>query len=535
MLIPFTSFCMWGVINDRASTGFDDYFTASNVYNYNFFFFGNGQSETISSYYWSPILSAVYEWPSDKIKTDHIPYTANSDLFSEILGYLNSGQFSTTYLDGFMRVNVLKHTEGYSTNDYKDFLMPILFPISDSKTYGSDEFINLSGDQNLKSSAVRTNSMSSFLVETNSEHLTSNPINSMLIAKEVNLEYSTLFDGLLNELEDIESSRGRGYHYEFEEHISDESTKSSLYDPSANYAETGIYEYDTVLDEPKTFEDTDFTVYDSELEFFLTEEDVNINDLAALETMFPGSAHLYDKKEFMSDKDWTVQIGAPNIDTKRAHYGAVQDKNTNTISYDDWFRSKNTNQPTPGTVKEPEKSIYYIGFKNSIYTKKLKRSIKNKLGLMRLHGDLRKARYYGKTLSNNLKNSVAFAYRRNMVYSYLRVGFLLKLTNTMNHAGRNTEKIIAKRVSKKRLAVPQIRQVLKSGISLAVRASRNNLLEIRLLSDAKISLLKPDRYISKTHSIFSLDSSLAKISQRSINKIRIYNPSNYSYLNNTIK
>ena len=202
-----------------------------------------------------------------------------------------------------MHVDILKHIEGYTTNEYKDFLMPIMFPIADSKSYGSDEFINLSGDQNLKSSDIRTNTASSFLIETNSEHLTSNPITSMVIAKEVNFEYSTLFDGLLNELEDIESSRGRGYHYEFEEHISDESTKSSLYDPSANYAETGIYEYDTILDEPKTFEDTDFTVYDSELEFFLTEEDVNINDLAALETMYPGSAHLYDKKEFKSDKD----------------------------------------------------------------------------------------------------------------------------------------------------------------------------------------------------------------------------------------
>lgn len=56
---------------------------------------------------------------------------------------VQSGLFNYTVLDSFYFLPILKHTEGFSSESYKDFLMPLLFPTgSESKSARIIDFSN---------------------------------------------------------------------------------------------------------------------------------------------------------------------------------------------------------------------------------------------------------------------------------------------------------------------------------------------------------------------------------------------------------
>lgn len=98
---------------------------------YNFFFFGNSQTETLSTYHWGGIFNATYEWPVEwSIEDDNIIDPMSSIPSEDLFGNLTPNNYDSTILDSFFHVPVLKAVESYTAPDYKKYLMPLLFPMS---------------------------------------------------------------------------------------------------------------------------------------------------------------------------------------------------------------------------------------------------------------------------------------------------------------------------------------------------------------------------------------------------------------------
>lgn len=84
-------------------------------------------------------------------------------MFEDIFKNVQSGLFNFTVLDSFYFLPILKHTEGYSSNSYKDFLMPLIFPTgSDSKTARVIDFSNFYN--NIKKITENSNTSNDYLV-----------------------------------------------------------------------------------------------------------------------------------------------------------------------------------------------------------------------------------------------------------------------------------------------------------------------------------------------------------------------------------
>lgn len=80
------------------------------------------------------------------------------------------------------------------------------------------------------------------------------------VAYELNFEYSTLFESLVSELLFPDGTRHNSLEYEFEDTNPDYSTITEFADPDNNYAESELFENDTIIDDPRSFEfseDTD--------------------------------------------------------------------------------------------------------------------------------------------------------------------------------------------------------------------------------------------------------------------------------------
>lgn len=64
-------------------------------------------------------------------------------MFEDIFKNVQSGLFNFSVLDSFYFLPILKHTEGFSSESYKDFVMPLIFPTgSDSKSARVVDFSN---------------------------------------------------------------------------------------------------------------------------------------------------------------------------------------------------------------------------------------------------------------------------------------------------------------------------------------------------------------------------------------------------------
>ncbi len=244
--------------------------------------------------------------------------------------------------------------------------MPILFPIAYASKYGEDEYLNIDGDSSVDKIKLRSEIITDSSLDVQTENQKSSPILAMETANELNLEYSNLFESLLYQLEDSEVSKGRGLQYEFESSLSEESTVTSMNDGSGNFAESGLYEFDTVIDEPKSMEFTDYTIYEEEMEVFLTEDEPEINDLQALETMYPGLRELYEKKGY--ERDYDPEIGGVDfskMNIRGSKFIANTGKQKPNVEFEDWYERKNKTPPTPSNVKPEGRTIIYVGFKNS--------------------------------------------------------------------------------------------------------------------------------------------------------------------------
>lgn len=183
-------------------------FTETDMHQYNFFFFGNAQSETFSTFFWGPTFAATYEWPVERFSNERTllgPMDAvpSEELFESIA----PGNFDTSLLDSFFYVPILKAVEGYTAYEYKKFLMPLLFPMSGKSLWASN------------------------------------------VAHEINFEYPTIFETLYNNL------MGFGDYYpqptiEYDGTALTGSDDSSTGDDNPSESDEVID--DTIIDEPAT-------------------------------------------------------------------------------------------------------------------------------------------------------------------------------------------------------------------------------------------------------------------------------------------
>jgi hypothetical protein len=79
------------------------------------------------------------------------------------------------------------------------------------------------------------------------------------LAYELNFEYSTLFESLISELMYPDNANLRNLEYEFEDTNPDYSTITEFADPEKNYAESELFENDSIIDDPRSFEFTEDT------------------------------------------------------------------------------------------------------------------------------------------------------------------------------------------------------------------------------------------------------------------------------------
>jgi hypothetical protein len=159
-------------------------------------------------------------------------------------------------LDSFFYVPILKHSEGFTTGEYKDHLMPIIFPIAYKTRNETSKNLYLNTYYNEQTKTNTIDDSSLFV-----ENQQTNPIKASYAAYELNLEYSNLFESLLLELEDTEISKARDLEYEFIDSNTDESTSSEHADADGNFNESGLFEDDTVIDDPMTREMTNATEF----------------------------------------------------------------------------------------------------------------------------------------------------------------------------------------------------------------------------------------------------------------------------------
>jgi hypothetical protein len=78
------------------------------------------------------------------------------------------------------------------------------------------------------------------------------PILANEIAYEHNIEYSNLFESIILELISPDGQRHLDLEYEFLSSEPEFSTISEFADPEGNFNESGIFENDTIIDDPRT-------------------------------------------------------------------------------------------------------------------------------------------------------------------------------------------------------------------------------------------------------------------------------------------
>lgn len=79
------------------------------------------------------------------------------------------------------------------------------------------------------------------------------------VAYNLNFEYSTLFESLISELLSPDGTRHNSLEFEFEDTNPDYSTVTEYADPDKNFAESELFENDTIIDDPRSFEFTENT------------------------------------------------------------------------------------------------------------------------------------------------------------------------------------------------------------------------------------------------------------------------------------
>jgi len=100
-LIPISIYSFWTTVNGKTSNYFDETFGEVDMTNFNFYFFGNEQTETFSTYFWNPIFNSSFEWPMDNYSNDPVANEPTSNLFEDIFKNFQSGLFNHTLLDSF--------------------------------------------------------------------------------------------------------------------------------------------------------------------------------------------------------------------------------------------------------------------------------------------------------------------------------------------------------------------------------------------------------------------------------------------------
>lgn len=142
-VVPIASISWAFAVLGKPSNNFDENFGETEFTNFNFYFFGNEQVETFSTYFWNPTINVNFEWPTDDYSNDPIAYEPTNNMFEDIFKNVQSGLFNFSVLDSFYFLPILKHTEGFSSESYKDFVMPLIFPTgSDSKSARVVDFSN---------------------------------------------------------------------------------------------------------------------------------------------------------------------------------------------------------------------------------------------------------------------------------------------------------------------------------------------------------------------------------------------------------
>ena len=277
-VIPVLLFSFFFAVYGKESIYFEETFGEMDVTNNNFFFFGNEQVENYTTFFWSNVSNSNFEWPSDQGILDPIAYEPTSDMFSSFFRNVNTGLFNTTILDSFYYVPILKVGEGVNNESaYKNFLMPILFPTAFDSQVGyqlntekrEDLFSESENEldvNNINPIHSKYESLFDPDILMHNNKLTTSSTNAALASYEVNLEYSNLFESLINELETPEVESAKGLEYEFNSEVSDDSTAEEYADPDGNYPESGLFENDTVIDDPVSEYYTEWSDLNSELE-----------------------------------------------------------------------------------------------------------------------------------------------------------------------------------------------------------------------------------------------------------------------------
>ena len=278
VVIPILLFSFFFAVYGKESIYFEETFGELDVTNNNFFFFGNEQVENYTTFFWSNISNSNFEWPSDQGILDPIAYEPTSDMFSSFFRNVNTGLFNTTVLDSFYYVPILKVGEGVNTESaYKNFLMPILFPTAFDSQVGyqlntesrEDLFSESENELEIDSINHQYSKYATLFdpdILMHNKNFTTSSTNAALASYEVNLEYSNLFESLINELETPEVEAAKGLEYEFNSEVSDDSTAEEYADPDGNYPESGLFENDTVIDDPVSEYYTEWSDLNSELE-----------------------------------------------------------------------------------------------------------------------------------------------------------------------------------------------------------------------------------------------------------------------------
>lgn len=259
--------------------------------------------------------------------------------------------------------------------------MPILFPVAYSGKYGYDEFLNVDGDFSISKLNMNYDSINENNLDIHTEHISSTPLQAIGVAYDMNLEYSNLFESLLNELDENKYTATSGLYPEYDETNSG-SSLNYIFTAENNFDESGIFEDDTVIDDPQTMEFEENTVYESELETYFRRFDHSVQDQKALEVRFPGFA-LLDKRKPWDDRNWegseSMNIYNNLFDTSN-YTSITKIPAANKIdTYSNWFSNKNKMKQQKPEATAHDRTIAYYGFKNSHIKKLILAKLREKL------------------------------------------------------------------------------------------------------------------------------------------------------------
>lgn len=212
----------WSALNDIAPLNIIETISERDFVTQNFFIFGSGQTETISSFFWSKVFTSSFEWPvepyiDDPTLLDDMGLMPSEEMFIAI----SPNNDDTSVLDSYFYIPIFKSIEGYSAYDYKKYLMPIFFPMSGKSLWASN------------------------------------------VAREVNFEYSNIFEVFYNNITGFGDFAYKA-NIEYDGTVVSGSDDSSTGD--SNKTESNDMFDDTIIDEPATESQADWTDPDYYLE-----------------------------------------------------------------------------------------------------------------------------------------------------------------------------------------------------------------------------------------------------------------------------